>query len=146
MSSILATAVTAMVAALSAGTPVAPTIGRVRLRPIQEGVDLAVNVKPLDAEPGDSAITPGLPIWWVGRIAVECYARAAAGEAPDVAVDQLVTDVYERLCADLTLGGAINLLQPMGISYEYDAAGDQSVCATQIFAVRILAAANLFTP
>lgn len=144
MTSMVNTAVTAMVAALQSGTPVAPLVGRVRLRPMAQATALAAVVRPLQAQVVEAAMAPGYPVSWTTSIAVECYARTSAATAPDVAVDALVEAVYARLMADPTLGGAVLALQPQEVSYDFDADGEQTTCATLVFNARHKTAGTSF--
>lgn len=136
MTSMVSTTVAAMVATLSAGTPVASQIARVRLRPIAQTQGQAVIVRPLQAEVAEAALTPGYPVSWTSAISVECYARSGADTTPDVAVDSLVEAAFARLMADPTLGGVVLALQPKSIAWDFDADGDQTACATLIFNAR----------
>ena len=120
MTTIISTAVGAIVAALTAGTPVASQVARVRLRPLQ-------------SEAAVSSLSPDLPVSWTSAISVECYARTSAATTPDVAVDSLVEAVYARLLADPTLGGVVISLQPQSMSWDFDADGEQTACATLVF-------------
>ena len=136
MTSIVNVAVTAIVDALSSGTPVASQIARVRLRPLAQSSTQAVIVRPLQSRVDQVALSPGYPVSWLTAIAVECYARSGSATAPDVAVDALLEAVYARLMADQTLGGAVLDLQPQSIEYEYDADNEQTTCATLVFQAR----------
>lgn len=133
MTTMVSAAVGAMVAALSAGTPVASQIARVRLRPLAATQALAVVVRPLQSEAGVSSMSPDLPVSWISAISVECYARTSAATTPDVAVDALVEAVYARLMADTTLGGVVLSLAPQSITWDFDADGEQTACATLVF-------------
>ncbi len=141
--SIINTAVSAVVAALSAAPAVA-NVGRVRLRPVSASSSTAVVVRPVDSQVLEASVLSSQPITWDTRLGVECYARAAAGQAPDVAVDTLVSNVYARLMADPTLGGAVIALQPQSVAYDFDADGENTVCATFIFNARQRVAAATF--
>ena len=127
------TAVTAMVAALQSAPAVAPNVARVRLRPQAQATTQAVVVRPLQSQAGDTDVPMGYPVSWTSTIAVECYARSTAATSPDVAVDALVAATYARLVQDPTLGGAVITLQLQEISYDFDADGDQTTCATLVF-------------
>lgn len=133
MSSTVSNAVAAIVAALSAEAPVAPQIARVRLRPIGANTTTAVVVRPLASNVVEALLTPGYPVSWTTAIAVECYARSSASTSPDVAVDSLLVNVYERLMADPTLGGVVVSLQPKDIAWDFDVDGEQTTCATLVF-------------
>lgn len=128
-------AVAAIVAALNAGTPVAPQVARVRLRPLAATETQAVVVRPLASNVTEALLTPGYPVSWTTAIAVECYARSSVSTAPDVAVDSLLVSVYERLMADTTLGGVVLSLQPKDIAWDFDADREQTTCATVVFSV-----------
>lgn len=136
MTSMVSATVAAIVAALSAGTPVASQIARVRLRPIAQNQGQAVIVRPLQADVSEASLTPGYPVSWTSAISVECYARAGADTTADVAVDSLVEATFARLMADTTLGGVVLALQPKGIAWDFDTDGDQTACATLIFNAR----------
>lgn len=136
MTSMVSTAVGAIVAALSAATPVASQIARVRLRPIASPQAQAVVVRPLQTEVSEVALIPGQPVSWTTAISVECYARSGVATAPDVAVDSLVEAVYARLMADTTLGGVVLSLQPQSLAWDFDADGEQTTCATFVFNAR----------
>lgn len=125
--------VTAMVAALNAGTPVAPQVDRVRLRPMAKTTDRAVVVRPDEAGAGEVAIYPNAPVSWTSAMVVECYARSSAGTAPDVAVDSLLEDAYARLMTDPTLGGVVSSLEPKTLKWDFDVDGEQTACATLVF-------------
>lgn len=145
MTSLVNAAVTAIVSALQSGTPVASTIARVRLRPLAQATSQAVVVRPLQSEVSEAALAPGYPVSWTTAIAVECYARSGTATAPDVAVDSLIEAVYARLMTDTTLGGAALALGLQTVSYDFDADGDQTTCATLVFHVRQRSAGATFT-
>jgi hypothetical protein len=143
MTSLANTAVTAVMQALQAAPAVAGSVGRVLLRPVAKSVTGAVVVRPVGSVILESSL-PGAPIAWVTTVAIECYARAPAGISPDVAVDPLVQSVYARLMADVTLGGAVNLLEPQDINFDFDVDGEQTACATLVFTFRQIAAPGIF--
>lgn len=129
------TAMAAIVAALQSAPAVCPQVDRVRLRPVPQSVDLAAAVRPVQTE-ADQALLSGMPVSWTTTVSIECYARSKAATDPDTEVDGLLCAVYARLMADPTLGGAVISLQPKGISYDFDAHGDQSTCASMVFTIR----------
>lgn len=136
--------VTAVVGALKAAPAVSPRVERVRLRALPASAGTAVVVRPLGSDVLDAELPTGRPYAWTTQLAVECYARAPQGTAPDAAVDALLESVYARLMADATLGGAATVLQPQGISYDYDVDGESVVCATlQINARQMTVGASL---
>lgn len=75
-------------------------------------------------------------------LAVECYARGAAGVSPDLAVDALLAAVYGRLAADPSLGGLVQDLEPTSINFDFDVDGESSACATLTYLVRHRADSN----
>lgn len=141
--SIINTAITAVVAALGTAPAVA-NVSRVRLRPVSSSTSTAVVVRPVDSQVLEASVLSSQPITWDTRIGVECYARAMTGQAPDVAVDALVSTVYAKLMADPTLAGAVIALQPQSLSYDFDADGENTVCATFVFTARQRVAAATF--
>ena len=145
MTSLVNTAVTAIIASLSSGTPVASQIGRVSLRPVAAAQAQSVVVRPMHSEVAQSALAPGYPVSWTTAIAVECYARCAADQSPDVAVDPLIEAVYARLMADPTLGNAVLALQPQNVAFDFDSDGDRTVCATFTFTVRQRGGQSVFS-
>lgn len=146
MSSIVSTAVAAIVASLQQAPAVTPVVSRTRLRPLSASVSQAVVVRPIDAEAGEAAMSPAVPVSWTVRIAVDCYARADAGTSADAAVDSLLTAVYARLMSDPTLAGAVRTLAPAGLSYEYDAEAEQVVFASFTLFALVTPAPSVFTP
>jgi len=143
--SLVNTAVSAIITALQTTPAVATQIDRVRLRPLAANVTAAVVVRPLKSEVAEAAMSPGAPIRWSTHIAVECYARATPGTAPDAAVDSLLVSVYARLMADPSLGGALLGLQPSDVEFDFDADGDQVVCASFLFRASSRCAASSFS-
>lgn len=122
--------VTAVVDALKAAPAVSPRVERVRLRALPASAGTAVVVRPIASDVLDAELPTGHPYAWTTQLAVECYARAPQGTAPDAAVDALLESVYARLMANATLGGAATVLQPQAITYDYDVDGENVVCAT----------------
>ena len=137
MTTMVTATVAAIVAKLSAATAVAPQIVQVRLRPLAKAATTAVVVRPLQFDPNDQEILSlGQPVSWTSAISVECYARSSVSTSPDVAVDSLVESVYARLMADPTLGGVVIGLRLQGITWDFDADGEQTTCASLVFAAR----------
>lgn len=133
MTTIVNAAVTAMVAALKRAPAVCAHVDRVRLRPVAQNVTQAIAVRAVESQPLEESELPGYPIAWLTTIAVECYAKNAANTTPDVAVDALAEAAYSRLMEDITLGGAVISVNPKGMSFDFDADGDQTVCVSLIF-------------
>lgn len=146
MSTLINTVTTAVLASLSAATPVCSQIARVRLRPLAQASTQAVVVRPGGAEVLEQALSPGYPVSWSIAMAVECYQRVPAGVAPDIAVDTLLEAVYARLMADPTLGGVLLALQPQSVALDFDADAEQTACATLVFTARLRGGQATFTP
>lgn len=134
MSTLVASAVGAIVAALQSAPAVCAHIDRVRLRPVAQSVALAIAVRPVQSEVQQYQLS-SLPVSWITTVSVECYAKSGASTPADVAVDPLVESVYARLMTDPTLSGAVVTLQPKGISFDFDADGEQTTCASMVFNV-----------
>ena len=141
---IVNTLVTAILQQLQAAPAIAPQVARVRLRPVSASTTTAVVVRPVASEVLEGEMTTGYPISWNTTIAVECYARASAQAAPDQAVDALLAAVYQRLLADPTLGGQVVVLQPLQVAYDFDADGEQTVCAVLTLSARQRTVGNQF--
>lgn len=139
MTTIVASATAAIVAALQASPAVAPQVARVRMRPLGAATTTAVVVRPRMAEAAEQLLS-GMPITWACSIDVECYAKTTTATAPDAAVDALLASAYARLMADATLAGAVGLINPVGITYDFDVDGDYTACATLTLQVRQTAA------
>lgn len=133
MTTLLSAVTTAVLSALQAAPAIAPQVARVRLRPFAGNTTTACVVRPLQAEVADRDM--GGPMLWVCRLAVECYAKTTAQTAPDVAVDALMFSVYSRLMADPTLSGTAVRVDPEGVTYDFDADGEQTACATLVFSI-----------
>ena len=144
MTTIISTIVTAAHAALAAAPAIAPTVSRVRLRPLPQGAGTAVVVRPMQAQ-ASAADLPGMPIAWAVQFAVDCYARCPQPGTPDQAVDALLEAAYARLMQDTTLGGAAFALDPQGVGYEFDTDGEQTACATLLFVAQARANHATFT-
>lgn len=134
--SIINTAVSAVMSALSASPAVAAQVERVRLRSLSASSTTAVIVRPIVSEVLEGEMTSGYPISWNTAIAVECYARSTRPVAADASVDALVSAVYSRLMDDPTLGGSVITLQPQNVAYDFDVDGEQTACATFTFIAR----------
>ena len=134
MSTLVNKAVTAIVAVLQSAPAVCSQIDRVRLRPVAQSVSLAIAVRPVQSEVQQFLLS-SLPVSWESIITVECYAKSGASTPADMAVDPLLESVYARLMTDPTLGGTVVALQPKGISFDFDADGEQTTCASMVFNV-----------
>ena len=131
--STIAAAVTAVVNTVTAALPGA-TVHRVRMRPLAATVSEAVCVRPVRADVAEADMA-ARPITWRTAVEVECYARVPAGTAPDLAVDALVSSVYQALLADPSLGGAVADVAPQSMAYDFDIDAEAVACATLVFSV-----------
>lgn len=110
-------------AKLKEDPPVSATIVRARSRAIPESCADAVNIYFDSSRPEPAAIF-GAPVDWTANTCVECYGRTTdQGSSGDIAVDQLLKKVYERLALDRTLGGKVFDIGEPNIEAEFDAAG-----------------------
>lgn len=98
-----------------------------RLRPVSAGSATAVVVR-LDKADGVQMILGAMD--WTSAYTVECYARAPGNGEPAAAIDQLLSDVWARLCAlDATALGAIDITVAPRIDWQYDDGDTPMVCA-----------------
>lgn len=137
----ISTAVAAVVAKLQASPAVSASVERVRLRPWKASVDTAIVVRPVRADAVDPQLMSGGAYAWDSAIAVECYARAAAGTSADAAVDSLLGAAYARLMSDQTLGGAVRSIEPVNVSFDFDVDDQATACAVIQFIARGVPAA-----
>ena len=136
MSTLINQAVTAILAALQSAPAVASSIGRVNLRPTAQTLTQAVVVYPIGSEVIQASMISSMPVTWTTTIAVECKSRTTGSTSADVAVDALLESVYARLMADPSLGGVVLGLQPQNVSFDFDADGDKTACATLVLNAR----------
>jgi hypothetical protein len=108
--------VSAVIDALKASPPVCTLIDRARATVVPGQAEKAVSVQWESALPEASTISGG-PIDWQTRITIECLARSQK-DSGDLAVDDLVTAVVERLAQDSTLGGLVGDLRIAGLEAE----------------------------
>lgn len=129
-----ATIAAAIVALLSAGTPVADVVEQGRRRPVPDGKATAVNVS-LQRADGELFGLFGGPTDWTTEVIVECYARDRAGVGADAGADALLAAVSARLAADRTLGGLVGDLRPTTLEYDYDAQAEKTACIVIMLSV-----------
>lgn len=142
MSTLVSDVTAAFVTRLQASPAVSSNIGRTRQRPWPEDVSDAIVVRPLGADIDEGAAVLFGSDTWLVRVAVECYARAGQGTAPDAAVDTLLAAVYARVMGDETLNGALpDGVVPQSLQYDFDADGDQAATATLVFQARMTSGA-----
>lgn len=132
MTTPVAAAVGAVVAALQATPAVCVVVDRVRLRPVDKSTTLAVAVRPLQGSVVETSLQ-GHPVHLRTALAVDCYARAEPGVSPDLALDPLVQATVNRLLADTTLGGAVVQLQFKDYGFDFDTDAQQTACASLVF-------------
>lgn len=139
--SVISEAVQAMLDALAG---VAPQVDRVRLRPLKATTTTAVVVRPEGADVLQASDFSGVPLLWEAQILVDCYAKTTSATAADLAVDALAEQVYARLMADPTLGGAVVQLRPSRASYDFDVQGDLTACVTFSFNAQLATVGAVF--
>lgn len=134
MTTVVANAVEAVVAALQASPAVSANVVRVQMQPFDRSVLTAVSVRPLAADRDISALSYAGPDVWAVRLAVDCYVRTSI--ATDLALDILLQAVYARLMADPTLAGAVpGGIAPAGVTFDFEPAADQfAVASLQLIA------------
>jgi hypothetical protein len=114
----------AIVDVLQADPAVCPKVYRARPDSIPDQFDQAVNVQWEQGIAGLGTIR-GAPLDWATKVSVDCYARSPT-DTGDVAVDPLLSAVFERLAQDTTLGGLIDDLQVAGIEAENSTEGKKT--------------------
>jgi len=134
MSTVFANVVGAMVAALSAGTPVSPNISRARIKPLAAEWASAVVVRLQESQFDRMAIF-GAPINTDTLVVVECYARSTALSA-DLAVDAVMQAAYARLAANPTLSGTVADCQLQAINFDFDTEQERMGCALMTYLIR----------
>lgn len=134
MTTAFANVVSAMVAALSAGTPVSAQIHRARIRPTAQEWPDAVVVRLQESQLDRLAIM-GAPVNADTTVVVECYARSTT-LSPDLAVDAILQATYARLAADPTLGATVADCQFVSVNFDYDVDGDRLGCAQLTYIVK----------
>ena len=129
MSTAFKSIVHALVAALADSPALAG--GRVwpnRLRPLPATAATAVVVR-LAGSGGAEAVLGALD--WATRLAIECYARGAAGADPADAADALLSEVWKRLAAiDAAALGAMAITVNPAIDWQFDEGETPMACAT----------------
>lgn len=117
-----------LVAALASAPALAG--GRIdanRLRPVSAASPTAIVVR-LDRAEGLQMVLGATD--WTSAYSVECYARASGSGEPVAAIDQLLADVWARLCAlDATALGATDITVNPRIDWQYDEVDTPLVCA-----------------
>lgn len=124
MKTAFAQIVSAVIDALKAAPAVCDRIDRARAVPVPEQAEQAVSVQWEQALPGLATIA-GQPLDWKTRITVDCLARSLK-DSGDLAVDDLIAAVAERLAQDPTLGGLIDDLVIAGLEAENTVEGKKT--------------------
>lgn len=141
---VFAQLVGATCAALQAAPAVSAQVHRARMRVLPQQWTTAVVVRPARAAL-EEAVGQGVASIWATQLVVDCYARAPAAQAGDLAVDALLGAVVARLLADRSLGGLVGDLGLLGIEYDFDVDGETTACATLTFQVRHASSAASIT-
>lgn len=124
MKTAFARIVTAVIDALQAAPAVCDRIDRARATLVPEQAEQAVSVQWEQALP-EGATIAGAPVDWQTRISVECFARSTQ-QSGDLAVDDLIAAVAERLAQDTTLGGLVSDLRIAGLEAENSVEGKKT--------------------
>lgn len=101
-------------------------VSRGRARPLAREHDTAIVVRLANGD-GEQALTSG-PRHWSTVLVVELFARAAAEQEPDDALDPLLQAVYARLAGAQLAGGVADLLGDPRV--EWDAAEADTALAS----------------
>lgn len=122
-----------LVELFKAAPAISPHIFRARDRAMSKSALTAISVQWDGALPTPGEIK-GAPVRWASRFTVECYARTTT-EFPDVAVDPLLLQVYDRIAADTTLGGLVAYVGEPVLESEFSAEGDRTGWVRMTYAV-----------
>lgn len=141
MTTLIADAVGAVVAALSAAPAVASQVSRARMRPLAANQASMVVVRPIESSVNEDELA-GPIVSWNTLIAVECYARTNVSTSPDLAIDAVLQAVHARIASNPTLSGTVLSIQPRKVTFDTDADGEASVCAVSLFTARQRAASG----
>lgn len=124
MKTAFAQIVSAIIDALKTAPTVCDTIDRARGTAISDQVDQAISVQWERTLPAIDTIA-GAPIDWQTTITVACLARSVK-DSGDIAVDELLSAVAERLARDTTLGGLVGDLRIAAIEAENTVEGKKT--------------------
>lgn len=140
MLTVFAKICTAVIDLLQANQPVCDHIYRSRARAIPQAWKDVVGVRVHEAEFEPFTIY-GAPINTDTSLVIECVSRSADLE-PDLAVDELVAKVRERIASDATLGGLVLDCELRRLTFN-PMSDDENIGSAQlIFVVRHQVSAN----
>ena len=109
----------AVLQALRAGQPLAG--GRIdeegSFDPMTSPENEAISVEFIRSMPKEVLLS-GHPVDWITQVRISCLARSDGRTAAGRASRVLHAQVYQRLMADPTLGGAVDLIEPPRLSSE----------------------------
>lgn len=145
MTTVFSALLTSITSVLQQAPAVSAVVDRIRLRPISAQSPTAVVVRVLSSEV-QRGVGVGMYQLWQSRVELECYARATPGTPPDQALDPLLQAAYARLMSDPSLAGTVGDINPLGVTFSFDADGDTTACATLHFNVQHVSAAASLTP
>lgn len=121
----------AMVAVLLADPPLAGgNVSANRRIPMARQDNAKVFVY-LESAVGDRGAIRGAPIDWNTLVRTECVARDVPGTTADDAADALAVQVFDRLSADIGLGGLLQDLYATGMEWGEEEA-DTTVATCQL--------------
>lgn len=112
------------------GLPAEDVIAGRRTRPVPEQTLQQVFVY-LDFAKPERADLSGMPDDWMTRIRIECAAREGEGLTGEQRADDLASRCYALVAADLSLGGRLIDMVPLGLAWDSDEA-DVSMGVTQV--------------
>jgi hypothetical protein len=104
-----------------------------RTRAINEESPNAVVVRLATSQCQLSSVQGG-PTDWATLVLIESYGRMIGGE-PDEASDQIVEAVFSALDFDPTLGGQVEEIAPLDVSWDEDQLDTSLACITAKFVI-----------
>lgn len=137
--------VRAVVDRLKADPALADEVNRARRRPIEEGVQTAVNVYFAGSLPQRGAIR-GAPIDWQTIVRFECLARGSFDQTPDEVALELHAKAWERLMGDQSLGGLAMDMVPGQVDTDDDELDSPIGCAVGTVQIVHRTASNTLEP
>lgn len=126
--------VDAVVATLSAPPAIAERISEDDQTALPESVSSALVIVFRGAEPALHPLASG-PTDWVTHVDVQCHVRADSASSTGRASRKLFAEVFSRLMADQTLGGAATLITPRAVISDQELRGSRIGCCIGGFAI-----------
>lgn len=102
--------------------------------PVRASADQAIEVR-IVRSTADAAVLAGSVLQWQTQVAIELYARAAAAQDGEVAIDSLLAGVFTRMSATAPPSGVISwALEP---DIQWDVAEADATLVQASLALRI---------